>query len=197
MAGRDGIGEQSQPARPGSPQPAGPSSWRGNGWLPLQAELVRGPAVVGRARELELLAAEAAQVGGSGLRAVIVKGEAGIGNPVGRVRAYSGGARPPYRRGAPMISADLYLRLSDFRGDDDPDTFGKREKLLRAEADRLGWAVHRVVQENDLTADGEVKPASAYKKTRAHDRRTGEPLIDHRGLAGLQGQPAGMGISPR
>ncbi len=80
-----------------------------------------------------------------------------------------------------MISADLYLRLSDFRGDDDPDTFGKREKLLRAEADRLGWAVHRVVQENDLTADGEVKPASAYKKTRAHDPRTGEPLIDHRG----------------
>ena len=38
-----------------------------------------GPAVVGRARELELLAAEAAQVGGSGLRAVIVEGEAGIG----------------------------------------------------------------------------------------------------------------------
>ena len=41
-AGRDGIGEQSQPVRSGSPQPAGPSSWRGNGWLPLQAELVRG-----------------------------------------------------------------------------------------------------------------------------------------------------------
>jgi DNA invertase Pin-like site-specific DNA recombinase len=80
-----------------------------------------------------------------------------------------------------MISADLYLRLSDFRGDDDPDTFGKREKLLRAEADRLGWAVHRVVQENDLTAEGELKPASAYKRTRAHDRRTGEPLVDHRG----------------
>ena len=35
--------------------------------------------MVGRARELELLAAEAAQVGGSGLRAVIVEGEAGIG----------------------------------------------------------------------------------------------------------------------
>ena len=34
---------------------------------------------MGRARELELLAAEAAQVGGSGLRAVIVEGEAGIG----------------------------------------------------------------------------------------------------------------------
>ena len=78
-AGRDGTGEQGRPARSGSPQPARPSSWRGNGWLPLQAELARGPTVVGRARELELLAAEAAQVGGSGLRAVIVEGEAGIG----------------------------------------------------------------------------------------------------------------------
>jgi AAA ATPase domain len=45
----------------------------------LQAELARGPAMVGRARELELLAAEAAQVGGSGSRTVIVEGEAGIG----------------------------------------------------------------------------------------------------------------------
>ena len=35
--------------------------------------------MVGRARELELLAAEAAQAGGSGLRAVIVEGEGGIG----------------------------------------------------------------------------------------------------------------------
>ena len=78
-AGWDGIEEQGQPARSGSPQPAGPSSWRGNGWLPLQAELARGPALVGRARELELLAAEAAQVGGSGSRTVIVEGEAGIG----------------------------------------------------------------------------------------------------------------------
>ena len=73
-AGWDGIEEQGQPARS-----AGPSSWRGNGWLPLQAELARGPALVGRARELELLAAEAAQVSGSGSRTVIVEGEAGIG----------------------------------------------------------------------------------------------------------------------
>ena len=78
-AGRDGAGRQGRPVRSGPPQPARPSSWRGNGWLPLQAELAWGPAVVGRARELELLAAEAAQVGGSGLRAVIVEGEAGIG----------------------------------------------------------------------------------------------------------------------
>ena len=56
-----------------------PPSWRGNGWLPLQAELARGPAVVGRARELELLAAEAALTAGSGSRTVIIEGEAGIG----------------------------------------------------------------------------------------------------------------------
>ena len=72
-AGWDGIEEQ------GSPQLVRPSSWRGNGWLPLQSELAWGPAMVGRARELELLAAEAAQVGGSGSRTVIVEGEAGIG----------------------------------------------------------------------------------------------------------------------
>ena len=86
-AGWDGFGEQEPSARPGSPQPAGsgspplvrPRPWRGNGWLPLQAELARGPTLVGRARELGLLADEAAQVGGSGLRAVIVEGEAGIG----------------------------------------------------------------------------------------------------------------------
>jgi DNA-binding SARP family transcriptional activator len=72
-AGWDGIEEQ------GSPQLVGPPSWRGNGWLPLQSELAWGPAMVGRARELELLAAEAAQAGGSGSRTVIVEGEAGIG----------------------------------------------------------------------------------------------------------------------
>ncbi|HEY0998885.1 MAG TPA: BTAD domain-containing putative transcriptional regulator, partial [Streptosporangiaceae bacterium] len=56
-----------------------PPSSRGNDWLPLQAELVRGPAVIGRAREVELLAAETALAGASGARTVIVEGEAGIG----------------------------------------------------------------------------------------------------------------------
>jgi DNA-binding SARP family transcriptional activator len=41
-AGWDRIGEQGPPARSGSPQPAGSPSWRGNGWLPLQAELTGG-----------------------------------------------------------------------------------------------------------------------------------------------------------
>ena len=45
----------------------------------MQAELARGPALIGRARELGLLAAEAARVGESGSRTVIVEGEAGIG----------------------------------------------------------------------------------------------------------------------
>jgi predicted ATPase len=56
-----------------------PPSSRGNDWLPLQAELVRGPVVIGRAREVELLAAETVLAGASGARTVIVEGEAGIG----------------------------------------------------------------------------------------------------------------------
>src|SRR5580693_2004842 len=51
----------------------------GWGGIEEQAEPARRPALVGRARELELLAAEAAQVGGSGSRTVIMEGEAGIG----------------------------------------------------------------------------------------------------------------------
>jgi DNA invertase Pin-like site-specific DNA recombinase len=57
---------------------------------------------------------------------------------------------------------DLYLRLSDFRGD--PDGFAPREAALRAEAARLGWHVARVVTENDIEPDGRVKPASAFKR---------------------------------
>jgi Bacterial transcriptional activator domain/AAA ATPase domain len=77
-AGWDGTGEQEEPTRSARPRPAGSSPARGNGWLPVQAELARGPAPIGRARELELLAA-AARVGESGSRTIIVEGEAGIG----------------------------------------------------------------------------------------------------------------------
>jgi site-specific DNA recombinase len=59
--------------------------------------------------------------------------------------------------------ADAYLRLSDFRADD-ADSFGARETKLRAEAARLGWHVRHVITENDVTADGRRKPASAYKR---------------------------------
>jgi site-specific DNA recombinase len=61
-------------------------------------------------------------------------------------------------------TADLYLRLSDFRGD--PDSFDARERKLRTLARTLGWAVGRVVVENDLTAaaEGRSRPASAFKR---------------------------------
>jgi site-specific DNA recombinase len=62
-----------------------------------------------------------------------------------------------------MMSApvDLYLRLSDARREEALDG---REKKLRAEADRLGWTVRRVVIENDRLPDGSMKPASAWKQ---------------------------------
>jgi DNA invertase Pin-like site-specific DNA recombinase len=64
-----------------------------------------------------------------------------------------------------MTSANLYLRLSDFR--DDSDGFGGRERKLRAEAARLGWTVARVVIENDAAGeDGRRRGASAFKRQR-------------------------------
>jgi DNA invertase Pin-like site-specific DNA recombinase len=67
-----------------------------------------------------------------------------------------------------MITADLYLRLSDFR--DDSDSFDGRERKLRAEADRLGWAVSRLVIENDLAGNGDRRrPASAFKRKAVRD----------------------------
>ncbi len=64
-----------------------------------------------------------------------------------------------------QILADLYLRLSDLRHEQQLDG---REDKLRAEAGRLGWAVHRVIVENDLTpganGNGRSRPASAFKR---------------------------------
>jgi DNA invertase Pin-like site-specific DNA recombinase len=63
-----------------------------------------------------------------------------------------------------MIPADLYLRLSDARSEEALDG---REARLRARADQLGWAVHRVVVENDMVpgnGDGKLRPASAWKR---------------------------------
>ena len=57
----------------------------------------------------------------------------------------------------------IYLRLSDGRVE---DALEGREKGLRAEAARLGWTVHRVVIENDVSEDGRLKPASAFKTRR-------------------------------
>ena len=69
-------------------------------------------------------------------------------------------------RGQALITGDLraiiYLRLSDFRHDD-PATFQARRAELEDLAARIGARVIRVATENDLTASGRVKYASAYK----------------------------------
>ena len=46
-------------------------------WLPLTAELARGPRLIGRGRELARLASDLALVSGTGSRTVILEGEAG------------------------------------------------------------------------------------------------------------------------
>jgi DNA invertase Pin-like site-specific DNA recombinase len=58
--------------------------------------------------------------------------------------------------------AIIYLRLSDFRDEDDL-TFDVRETELRDLALTLGLNVVRVVIENDLDGNGKTKGASAYK----------------------------------
>src|SRR5688572_553892 len=54
---------------------------------------------------------------------------------------------------------DLYLRLSDGRNEN--GSFTAREKALRTKASQLGWRVHRVIVENDLTGGTN---ASAFKR---------------------------------
>ena len=76
-----------------------------------------------------------------------------------------------------MTAADLYLRLSDFRADDE-DSFPLREAALRTRATDIGWAVHQVIIENDLAEDGSRKPASAYKRQRVTGA-DGRPLMRH------------------
>src|SRR5262245_32184628 len=60
------------------------------------------------------------------------------------------------------LRAIIYLRLSDFRHDD-PATFNARRAELEELAARIGAVVVRVATENDVTAAGRVKYASAYK----------------------------------
>lgn len=87
------------------------------------------------------------------------------------------------RGAADMPTVDLYLRLSDARTEGALDG---REKLLRAEAARRGWIVHRVVKENDLTHDADgPRPATAFRRRAARDRHgnvirdqdTGKPVM--------------------
>jgi site-specific DNA recombinase len=75
-----------------------------------------------------------------------------------------------------MPTTDLYLRLSDSRTEEALDG---REAKLRAEADRLGWIVSRVVVENDAPrrVGGKMAPASAFKR-RAVRTASGEIVRD-------------------
>lgn len=64
-----------------------------------------------------------------------------------------------------IIWADLYLRLSDPA----EGALDGREAKLRAAAKALGWQVHRVIIENDLSpakANGGQRTASAFKRRR-------------------------------
>jgi DNA invertase Pin-like site-specific DNA recombinase len=61
-------------------------------------------------------------------------------------------------------TADLYLRLSDARLE---EALEGREAKLKARAAELGWAVHRVIKENDMVpgnGNGALRPASAWKR---------------------------------
>lgn len=65
-------------------------------------------------------------------------------------------------------TCDLYLRLSDLRVE---EALSGREAKLKAEADRLGWIVARVVVENDVARSkgGKMGPASAFKRRAVRD----------------------------
>lgn len=83
-----------------------------------------------------------------------------------------------------MPTTDLYLRFSDSRLEGALDG---REAKLRAEADRLGWIVARVVLENDAPRQegGKMRPASAFKRRAVRtasgevvrDKDTGRPVM--------------------
>lgn len=68
--------------------------------------------------------------------------------------------------------AIIYLRLSDFR-DDDESTFAERERELREFAADLGVTVIRVAVENDLSATGRTRGASAFKTPKRVTTETG------------------------
>jgi site-specific DNA recombinase len=94
----------------------------------------------------------------------------------------------------PRPLADLYLRLSDLRSEEQLEG---REARLRAEADRLRWDVHEpVIIENDLTpgsnGNGRSRPASAFKRRKIKlpngrvELRTVRPGFRDRLLADLE-----------
>lgn len=79
-----------------------------------------------------------------------------------------------------MRDAIIYLRLSDFRDEDD-ETFIQREAELRAFARMLGLNVVRVAVENDVNGNG---------KSQAGQRIQDPGPGDHAGRAGHLPDPA-------
>ena len=73
---------------------------------------------------------------------------------------------------ATQTACDLYLRLSDSRNEN--GSFVDREAKVRVKAEQLGWAVRRVVIENDLTSG---RSASAFKRRKIGTDANGKPIM--------------------
>ena len=114
-------------------------------WLPLAAELARGPGLIGRGRELARLASDLALVSGTGSRTVIVEGEAGIGKTTllgGFARAVrdSGSAVVLYGfcQAGPAVPAEPFRSLLEHLVEHVP------ADVLRAHASRCGGQLTRI-----------------------------------------------------
>jgi DNA-binding SARP family transcriptional activator len=115
------------------------------GWLPLTAELARGPRLIGRGRELARLASDLALVSGMGSRTVILEGEAGIGKTTllgGFARAVrdSGSAAVLYGfcPGGPAVPSEPFRSLLEHLIEHAP------ADMLRAHASRCGGQLTRI-----------------------------------------------------
>lgn len=66
-------------------------------------------------------------------------------------------------------TADVYVRYSDLRAENMTEEGGAKNidnalLLLRERATAYGWRVGEEIVENDMTGDGKLKPATAYKR---------------------------------
>jgi Bacterial transcriptional activator domain/AAA ATPase domain len=114
-------------------------------WLPLTAELARGPRLIGRGRELARLVSDLALVSGTGSRTVILEGEAGIGKTTllgGFARAVrdSGSAAALYGscQGGPAVPTEPFRSLLEHLIEHVP------ADMLRAHASRCGGQLSRI-----------------------------------------------------
>ena len=114
-------------------------------WLPLTAELARGPRLIGRGRELARLASDLALVSGTGSRTVILEGEAGIGKTTllgGFARAVrdSGSAAVlhGFCQGGPAVPSEPFRSLLEHLIEHVP------ADVLQAHASRCGGQLTRI-----------------------------------------------------